>query len=115
MNKLAIVALALALSPAPLLAETAKQSRRIDLTITENGFEPDKVTVKKGESVVLAFTRKTDKTCTKEVVVHVDDKQKIEKKLPLNKRVDIAVRFSAAGELGFACAMNMDKGVIRVQ
>jgi plastocyanin domain-containing protein len=113
MKNLAILAFALALSPATALAD-AKQPRRIELAITEKGFEPDKVTVKKGEPVILAFTRKTDKTCTKEVVVH-DDKQKVEKKLPLNTRVEIAVTFSVAGELGFACAMNMDKGVIRVQ
>ena len=114
MKNLAILAFAFAFSPATALAD-AKQPRRIELAITEKGFEPDKVTVKKGEPVILAFTRKTDKTCTKEVVVHVDDKQKVEKKLPLNTKVEIAVRFASAGELGFACAMNMDKGVIRVQ
>ena len=64
---------------------------------------------------MLAFTRKTDKTCTKEVVVHVDDKKTIEKKLPLNTKVEIAITFPAAGELGFACGMDMNKGVIRVQ
>ena len=64
---------------------------------------------------MLAFTRTTDKTCTKEVIVHVDDKHKIEKKLPLNTKVEIAVKFSTAGELGFACGMDMNKGVIRVQ
>lgn len=115
MKNLAIIVLAFALSPAHALADTSKQPRRIELAITEKGFEPDKVIVKKGEPVVLAFTRKTDKTCTKEVVVHVDDKHKIEKKLPLNTKVEIPVRFTSAGELGFACAMDMNKGVIRVQ
>lgn len=115
MKNLAIIVLAFALSPADALADASKQPRRIELAITEKGFEPDKVIVKKGEPVVLAFTRKTDKTCTKEVVVHIDDKHKIEKKLPLNTKVEIPVRFAAAGELGFACAMDMNKGVIRVQ
>ena len=115
MKNLAIIVLALALAPAAATADAPKQPRRIELSITEKGFEPNKVAVKKGEPVVLAFTRKTDKTCTKEVVLHVDDKRTIEKKLPLNTKVEIAVTFSAAGELGFACAMDMHKGVIRVQ
>ena len=110
------VVLALALSiPAGALADTPKQPRRITLAVTEKGFEPDKVVVKKGEPVVLVFTRKVEKTCTKEVVIRIDDKQKLEKKLPLNKPVEIAVTFPKAGELAYACAMNMDKGVITVR
>lgn len=65
--------------------------------------------------MTLAFTRKTDKTCAKEVAVYVNDKDKVEKKLPLNEVVPVTVRFSKSGELGYACAMNMVGGVIVVQ
>jgi len=89
--------------------------RQIDISVTEAGFEPNKVTVKAGEDVTLRFTRKTDKTCAKEVIVFVNDKDKVEKKLPLNQVVPVSAKFSKSGELGYACGMNMYKGVIVVQ
>lgn len=97
------------------LADPTRKPRRIELAITENGFVPDKVTVAKGEPLVFVFTRKTDKTCTKEVIIHLDDKQKLERKLPLNKAVEVALTFPKTGELGFGCSMDMHTGVIRVQ
>jgi plastocyanin domain-containing protein len=98
-------------------AESDKKAspKRIEISVTEAGFEPNKVTVKAGEEVTLAFTRKTDETCAKEVVLYVNDKEKVEKKLPLNQVVTVKVKFSKAGELGYACGMNMYKGVIVVQ
>ena len=89
--------------------------RRVDIAVTEAGFEPSKVTVKQGEEVTLAFKRTTDKTCATEVVLHVNEKDTLEKKLPLNEVVPVTVTFSKAGELGYACGMNMHKGVIVVQ
>lgn len=101
--------------PSRAVAGAPRQPRRIALAVTEKGFEPDRVVVKKGEPVVLVFTRKVERTCTKEVVIRIDDKQKIETKLPLNTPVELAVTFPKAGELSYACAMGMDKGVISVQ
>jgi plastocyanin domain-containing protein len=89
--------------------------RRIDITITKDGFQPNGITVKKGEDVVLVFTRKTDTTCAKEVVVYVSDGKKVDKKLPLDQPVEIAVRFDKTGELGYTCSMGHVAGVIRVQ
>ena len=89
--------------------------KKIDISVTEAGFEPSKVTVKRGEEVTLAFKRTTDKTCATEVVVHVNEKDTVEKKLPLNEVVPVTVTFPKTGELGYACGMNMHKGVIVVQ
>jgi plastocyanin domain-containing protein len=98
-------------------AEPAKKAaaRRIDISITEAGFVPDNVTVKAGEDVTLAFKRTTDQTCVTEVVLFVNDKDKVEKKLPLNEVVPIDVKFSKAGKISYACGMAMYKGVIVVQ
>ena len=96
--------------------ETKKASpRKVDITVSETGFEPSKVTVKKGEEVTLAFKRTSDKTCATEVVLHVNEKDTVEKKLPLNEVVPVTLTFSKSGELGFACGMNMHKGVVAVQ
>ena len=111
------VALVVALCAGATSAEDKKKAspRRIDIAVTEAGFEPSKVTVNHGEEVTLAFTRTSDKTCATEVVVHVNEKDTVEKKLPLNQAVPVTVTFTKTGELGYACGMNMHKGVIVVQ
>lgn len=119
MTRKAIVSVLLmaALGVTGALADEPKKDtpRRIDISVTEAGFEPTSVSVKAGEDVTLAFTRKTEKTCATEVIVYVNDKDKVEKKLPLNQVVPVNVKFSQAGKLGYACGMNMYKGVIVVQ
>lgn len=87
---------------------------RIAISVTEKGFEPENVSVPSGKPVTLVFTRKTDGTCAKEVVIPLDGK-KIEKPLPLNEPVAIAVTFPKAGQITYACAMDMVKGVVVVQ
>ena len=100
-----------AAEPPPAPAAAAK---RVDIAVTENGFEPATVSVPAGQPVILVFTRKTDKTCAKEVVLQIDD-NKIEKPLPLDQPVEVAVTFPKAGELEYACGMDMIRGVIRVE
>ena len=94
---------------------TAKKGEKVEISVTDKGFEPDKVTVKKGESVELVFTRKTDKTCIKEVVLDTGAPKKIQKALPLNKPVTIKTKFAKAGSLSYACNMNMFSGTVTVQ
>jgi plastocyanin domain-containing protein len=88
---------------------------RVEISITPKGFDPDHVTVKKDQPVVLAFTRKTDKTCAKAVVVDLGGGKKITKDLPLDKTVEISATFTKTGELGYACGMDMVHGVMTVQ
>ncbi len=90
-------------------------SNRLEIVVTENGFEPDHLTVEKGKPTTLAFTRKTDKTCAKEVILQVGDGTNVERALPLNVTVEIAATFPKAGEVQFACGMDMVKGHVVVQ
>lgn len=83
------------------------------ISVTENGFEPDNISVQAGKPVTLVFTRKTDGTCAKEVVIPLEG-QKIEKKLPLNEAVSVDVTFSKSGQITYACGMDMIKAVITV-
>ena len=87
----------------------------IAIAVTKNGFEPSDIKVVAGKPVTLVFTRKTDETCAKDVVLHVDEKQTIEKDLPLNTPVEVAVTFPRSGDLTYACGMDMVKGQIHVQ
>ena len=115
MLKLLPVMLSLGLV-APAFADApTKKPARIEVSVTKRGFDPDSITVPANQPVTLVFTRKTDETCTKSVVLTLDDGKKIERALPLDKPVEIAMTFPKAGKLGYSCSMDMAKGVIVVE
>jgi len=60
--------------------------RRVEVSITKKGFEPDKITAKKGEPLRLVVTRRTDQTCAKEIVIADAG---MRKELPLDQPVMI--------------------------
>ena len=91
----------------------AKEPRTIQIAVTENGFEPTPIALKKGEPVKLVITRKTDVTCAKTVVF---DDPKVRKELPLNKPVEIAFTPTTTGDLKYGCSMGkMVGGVLHVE
>ena len=97
---------------APAATPTAG-ARRIELTVTENGFEPSPITVKQGEPLDLVVTRKTDKTCATDIVI---PEAGIKKALPMNEPVVVSFTPSKAGELKYGCAMDlMIAGVLLVE
>lgn len=102
-------------SSPPSAPPPASTGPRVEIAVTENGFEPRDVTVPAGKPVTIVFDRKTDQTCAKQVVLDTGDGKKIQKDLPLNTPVEIATTFPKAGKLGYACAMDMMKGTITVQ
>jgi plastocyanin domain-containing protein len=96
-------------------APKAKDPARIDIVVTKRGFSPDSINVPANKPVTLVFKRTTDQTCTKSVVLTLDDGKKLERELPLDTPVEVPVTFPKAGKLGYACSMNMTKGIIIVQ
>lgn len=80
---------------------------KVDVLVTEKGFEPSTIIVKPGSNVTLNITRKTDVTCATQVVV---PSKKIKKDLPLNKMVSVDVGTVKKGEIAFGCGMNMMVG-----
>jgi plastocyanin domain-containing protein len=102
-------------SAAPASATAAADPAKVQITVTEKGFEPDTVTVPAAKPVTLVFTRKTDNTCVKEVILTMGDGTKVEKPLPLDTAVEIAATFPKAGKVGYVCGMDMMKGTIVVQ
>jgi plastocyanin len=95
-------------------AKVAAAPARFDIAVTSAGFEPKNVNVPRGRPVVLRFERRVERTCGTEVVMSVDG-QKIEKDLPLNKPVEVAITFGTAGTVKYSCAMDMIRGTITVQ
>lgn len=84
----------------------------IAITVTEDGFEPPIVTVAAGQPVKLIVTRKTTKTCATELVMK---EHNINQPLPLDTPVEISFTPTQAGELTYACAMDMYKGKVVVK
>lgn len=93
----------------------ASDPSRIAITVSEKGFEPDPIKVAAGRPVTLVFTRNTDQTCAKEIVVTLDGGKKIDRPLPLNTPVELVATFPKAGTLSYACGMDMMKGTIVVE
>jgi plastocyanin domain-containing protein len=101
--------------PATSAATIAQPSnavgRRIAITATTEGYSPATVDVKKGEPVVLVFTRTTKSDCLAQVVI---PDLNIKKDLPMNTAVEIPVKLDKEGKVAFQCGMAMVKGTINV-
>jgi len=90
----------------------AAEARRVEMAVTSAGFVPAEVKAKVGEQLTLVVTRKTDKTCAKEIVIK---DYGINTPLPLDKAVEVALTPKKAGKIRYACAMDMIAGVIVVE
>lgn len=77
---------------------------RVEVSVTDEGFVPSRIAAKKGVPITLAVTRKTDKTCAREILFQG---QPGKTELPLNKTVDVAYTPTATGDIKFGCAMGM--------
>jgi plastocyanin domain-containing protein len=102
----------LAADPAPAAPAAAKGG--IVIKVTENGFEPKEIKVKKGQPVTLSFLRTTDRTCIKAIDIPAEKVKGFE--LPLNKAVSLTFTPAKAGVEKFHCtAMAMGDGKIVVE
>lgn len=85
------------------------------VTADQHGYSPSSLTLPKGgpgSKATVTFTRTTDETCAKEVVV---PELNINKPLPLNQSVAIELPTDTARTLTFQCGMAMYKGKLVVQ
>lgn len=94
------------------LLVAAPAARNLEMKVTDKGFEPNRIEVKKGEPLHLVVTRKTDATCAKELVIKDKD---LRKKLPLNEPVAFDFTPNKAGEMTYVCGMGMLSGTLVVQ
>ena len=88
-----------------------KTQQEINVVVNENGYTPSEIKVPKHlDFVTLNFKRTTDKTCAREVI---SKDLGINKKLPLNKVVQVRFDVRNKNTITFGCHMNMMyKGVI---
>ncbi len=89
-------------------------AERVDIRVTESGFEPRQIRVKRGRPTTLAFTRTTDRTCMK--AIDIPDEGVKGLALPLNRTVTVTITPKRAGTEPFHCsARGMGKGRIVVE
>jgi plastocyanin domain-containing protein len=118
-----VIALAALLAAGPALAAEAPAKgapasaaavRTVEIKVTEAGFEPREIRVKKGQPTKLVFTRKTDRTCI--TAVDIPDEKVTKFELPLDKPVALTITPRKAGVESFHCsAMGMGNGRIIVE
>jgi len=91
-------------------AKPSTQRARVE--ITEMGYTPDNIRLRKGVPARLTFVRRTDRTCGTEIVI---PDYGINKPLPLGQAVVVSFTPKRAGTLGFTCGMNMMRGKLIVR
>jgi plastocyanin domain-containing protein len=93
-----------AVSPTP-------EGRLIPIAVTDDGFSPSTIDVKKDETVTLRFTRTTKSECLK--AISIPD-LKVSKDLPMNTPVDVTIKPEKEGKMTLQCWMAMVKATINV-
>jgi Cupredoxin-like domain len=97
--------------PEPAAAVPSAEGK-VAVAITEEGFVPSRIAAKAGQPLVLAITRKVERTCATEILFHG---QEGKTDLPLNKTVEVTYVPKSSGPVKFGCAMGMMiGGVIEV-
>jgi len=96
----------------PLTAGARPRIQKFTVKITERGFEPVSLTLRRGVQARITFLRTTDQTCAKEIVLRDFG---IKRDLPLNQPVVITLTPNKKGEFSFTCGMNMMRGKLIVQ
>jgi plastocyanin domain-containing protein len=88
------------------------KSQQVKVSVTEAGFVPATVSVKKGVPIILLLTRKTENTCATQAVFPAIGKTV---DLPLNRTVHVSLPAQSGGRMAFACGMGMFTGELVVQ
>ncbi len=82
--------------------------RKVSIEAGAKGFVPDTIEGKPGEKLVLVFTRTIDGECMSQV--KFEGQKPIE--LPKDQAVEVPITVPTTGKMQFACAMDMNTGVI---
>lgn len=93
-------------------AEAKKGGQTVHMTVTEDGYVPARLEARKGEPLTLVITRKVERTCATELVVK---EYGINQPLPLGKAVTVTFTPTKAGQVKYACGMDMISGTLVIQ
>jgi plastocyanin domain-containing protein len=96
----------------PSTAKARPRVQKFTVKITERGFEPETLTLRRGIQASITFLRTTEQTCAKSVVLPDFG---LKRDLPLDQAVAVTFTPKSNGEFSFTCGMNMMRGKLIVQ
>ena len=99
-------------APRPAEKADEERGRLIQLTITDEGFQPAIINARKGERIRLVLVRLAKDKCTREFCL---DEFLVWRRLPLGKQVTETFVTSRIGEFPFECPPSKETGVFRVE
>jgi len=99
-------------TPRPAEKADEERGRLIQLTITDEGFQPAIITARKGERIRLVLVRLAKDKCTREFCL---DEFLVWRRLPLGKQVTETFVTSRIGDFPFECPPSKETGVFRVE
>ena len=112
MNRRIAGIVAAALIVAGVSGCSEKGPQTVKVVVSDRGFVPAQITVKKGVPVTLLVTREVEATCATELVI---EGAGIHKELPLHQEVAVTFTPEKKGDLKYTCPMDMITGSIRVE
>lgn len=94
------------------VAATSTLADAIRINVTASGYEPSQISVKRGQTLKLAFYRTDAQNCAGTVTF---PRLNITRELPVGETVVIELTPKEAGEVSFTCGMGMYKGMLVVE
>lgn len=91
--------------------ETVSGVQEVEV-IVRGGYTPDRIEVRQGRPVRLAFRREESNPCTEQVIL---GEFGISRTLPEGERVEVEFTPDRPGEFTFHCGMNMVRGKLVVK
>jgi plastocyanin len=111
-DRVTTVPFVLDVAPAgPPVQRAGLSTGTVPIEVTSSGYEPARITVKRGERVKLAFHRADDRNCAGTVNF---PKLQITRELPAGQTVTIEFTPTETGEIPFTCGMGMFSGTVVV-
>lgn len=89
--------------------------QRIAIDVTDNGFEPNNVTIAADRPVTLSFRLATTKVCRRYVAIRLSDQIVLTQRLVLHEAVLMTVTFPQPGTMSLSCDGKKRGGNITVE
>jgi hypothetical protein len=97
---------------APRVAEPGAGVQSVTVSVTDNGFQPEKINLKRNILARLTFVREIEQTCATTVTI---PEFNIKQELPFKQPVIVEFTPTRAGTFDFTCGMKMLSGKIIVR
>jgi plastocyanin domain-containing protein len=82
------------------------------VTLTEKGYQPATVRLRRGVPARITFLRQFAVTCATEIIL---EEYNIRRELPINQPVVVEFTPAKSGTLEYSCSMKMVGGTFRIQ